>query len=142
MRKEKTEQAREKRRQNPKQCIERGRKYTKKLKTEFPKKYTARQQYSSAKKRAEALNLSFDLTTEFIESISPDYCPILNKPLKYGGGQRTNESPALDRIDPKKGYTKGNVQVISLLANLMKSNATREDLINFAKWVLKNYKDQ
>lgn len=141
VRKEKAEQARKKQKQNPQKYAERSRKYLNKLKTEFPKKYTARQQYSSAQKRAQALNLNFNLTCAFIESISPDYCPILNKPLKYGGGEKTNESPALDRINPEKGYIRGNVQIVSLLANLMKSNATEKDMLAFAEWVFKNYKN-
>lgn len=89
-----------------------------------------------AKCRAKLKGLDFDLTVKDI--IIPKYCPILGIELicKSGtpGGQKN--SPALDRKDSKGGYTKDNVQVISHLANMMKSHATEEELIKFANWVI------
>ena len=89
-----------------------------------------------AKGRAKLKDLEFDLTVKDI--IIPKHCPILGIELvcKSGtsGGQKN--SPALDRKDSKRGYTKDNVQVISHLANMMKSHATREELITFANWII------
>jgi hypothetical protein len=45
-------------------------------------------------------------------------------------------SASLDRIIPELGYIKGNVRVISLLANQMKWNATKEQLLTFCRGVL------
>ena len=91
-----------------------------------------------AKGRAKLKGLAFDLTVKDI--VIPKYCPILGIELvcKSGtsGGQKN--SPALDRKDSIRGYTKDNVQVISHLANMMKSYATNEELIKFANWVNKN----
>lgn len=42
-------------------------------------------------------------------------------------------------IDPTKGYIKGNVEVMSSLANTMKSKATPEQLLHFAQEILKRY---
>ena len=119
--------------------LSRSRKHQAKLKKGNPKKYTASQQRGSAKKRADAYGLDYNLTTEYIMSISPDVCPVLGIELKYGGGEKTNNSASLDRIDPAQGYVEGNVQVISNLANLMKSNASEEHLRAFAEWVLRTY---
>lgn len=70
----------------------------------------------------------------------PEYCPILGVKLERGG-DRSN-SPSLDRIDPSVGYVKGNVRVISKLANGMKQNATFDELEMFSKNILKYMKGE
>ena len=93
---------------------------------------------SSAKKRASKIYLDYNLTTEYLISIAPDICPVFNKPLKYGGGQKTKMSASVDRIDNNEGYIIGNVQIISYLANLMKSEADPEELIQFSEWAMRS----
>lgn len=90
-----------------------------------------------AKARAKNKNIEFALTVKDI--IIPKYCPILGIELicKNGKPGGHKNSPSLDKIDPSKGYTKDNVQVISHLANMMKAHATNEEMINFSKWVIK-----
>ena len=114
----------------------RSKKYNKKLKENDPVKYTCRQMSASAKKRAKALGLDCGVSTDFLISIAPTKCPVFNVELKYGGGEKTKWSPSLDKIDPLKGYTKDNVQIVSNLANLMMSEASMDEQIMFAEWVL------
>lgn len=87
---------------------------------------------SSAKRRGLEFNLQLsDLTI-------PKLCPLLEIPIVQEGGTTPNTA-SIDRIDSQLGYISGNVQVISYKANTMKSNATREELITFAKNILKMY---
>ena len=90
-----------------------------------------------AKGRAKKHGIEFNLETSDI--IIPKVCPILNIPLQraVGKGCKLDNSPSLDRIDPTKGYVRGNIQIISLLANQMKNCANRDQLITFAKNILK-----
>jgi len=80
------------------------------------------------KSRAKRCKIPFNLTIEDI--IVPDLCPVLGIPIYSVSGAGTNQyhSPSLDRIVPELGYVKGNVRVISQRANLLKSNATIEEL--------------
>jgi len=90
---------------------------------------------SSAKKR----NLEFNLTIEDI--IIPKFCKYTNIELtKTIGGGLLNSAPSIDRIDTNKGYIKGNIQIISHLANKMKSNCTINELLTFAENVIKLHK--
>lgn len=89
----------------------------------------------TAKSRAKKASIDFNLTIDDI--IVPEMCPYLEIPLSVGDGKLHDSSPSLDRIDPSKGYTKGNVEVISHLANKVKNNLTKDQLILFSKNCLK-----
>lgn len=93
-----------------------------------------------ARGRSRRSGLKFNLTVEDI--IIPKRCPVFNCLLKRNKDAKSPafNSPSIDKIIPKKGYIKGNVQVISYKANVMKNNATIKELIQFAEWILKTYK--
>lgn len=73
---------------------------------------------SHAKRR----NVVFDI--EHSDIVIPDVCPILGIPLFKAGGKPTPNSPSIDRIDPSKGYVKGNVWIVSWRANRIKKDGT------------------
>lgn len=95
--------------------------------------------FSGAKRRAKDKNLEFNITLDDI--IIPDKCPLLNIPFINGIGKNYESTPSLDRIDPKKGYIKGNIWVITKKANSMKNSATKEELLIFANNIIKYFKD-
>lgn len=88
----------------------------------------------SAKCRAFKKGIDFDI--DITDIVIPDICPILGIQLKRSREKLSSGSATLDRIDNSLGYVKGNVWVISHKANLMKNNASKEELQAFANWVL------
>jgi len=96
--------------------------------------------HQRAKVRAKEKGMEFNL--ELSDILIPEKCPILDINMNVNSGRSGayRNSPSLDRIDNDKGYIKGNVWVISQLANAMKSNASKRDLIAFSEWVLSRYK--
>ncbi len=89
--------------------------------------------WKSAQIRAKKKNIPFDL--EISDIIIPDVCPIMKFSLNLTNSKIEKNSPSLDRLIPVLGYVKGNVWVISALANTMKSNATEEELKLFSAWI-------
>lgn len=83
---------------------------------------------SRVKHRAKTRGIPFNIELNDIDQ--PTHCCVLGIKLNYnnkGLGYKGN-SPSVDRVDPKKGYIKGNVRVISWRANLLKSDASIEEL--------------
>jgi len=103
-------------------------------------KHPQRKLFKSSKANAKSRNLEHTITEEDI--VIPEYCPYLKIKLTFKPESCNFPSTiSLDRIDNSKGYIPGNVQVISRLANLMKSYATTEQLITFAESILTLHKD-
>jgi hypothetical protein len=96
----------------------------------------ARKMVNDARRRAKKKGLAFDIDLEYTLSIMEDACPIFKKEFDYTGG-RGKWSPSLDRKVPELGYVKGNVQVVSKLANGMMQDATDDELHQFALWVMR-----
>lgn len=95
----------------------------------------------SAKRRG----IEFDL--HYSDLILPSHCPILGLPLSYKNfnGRSESNSPdfaTVDRFDNTKGYIKGNVWIISRLANNMKNEATLDQIELFANTMIALLKNQ
>ena len=80
------------------------------------------------------------ITVDYLYEIWPadNKCPIMNVEFvtenNHPDGSR-RYAPSLDRIDNSKGYVEGNLRIISTIANRMKSDATEDEMMQFAAWV-------
>jgi hypothetical protein len=88
---------------------------------------------NAARARARKYGYEFDLTVDDI--IMPKYCPLLGIEMFVTESRKgkKHSSFSLDRIDSSKGYVKGNVWVISMMANSMKSDSNYEDFKKMAE---------
>lgn len=81
---------------------------------------------NAAKKRSKDYNLEFNLDLNDI--VLPEKCPILGIKLQFNIGKAEDNSYSIDRIDNKKGYIKGNIQIISFKANSIKNSSNFQEL--------------
>jgi hypothetical protein len=86
-----------------------------------------------SKKRGIEFNLSYK------DIVIPALCPVLGIPLRIGRGRGLDDCASIDRIDPNGGYTKDNIIVVSVRANMIKTNASPDEILkvgNFYKHLL------
>lgn len=85
------------------------------------------------KTRALSKGIPFDDDTSDI--IVPETCPILGIPLFWNTKEvGVPNNPSLDKIIPNLGYIKGNRHVVSNRANVLKRDATLEELVLLGEW--------
>ena len=94
--------------------------------------------FNNSKQRAKLANIEHSITIEDIAI--PDYCPVLGIKLETGDRKNHYNAPSIDRIDNTKGYIKGNIMVISCKANMLKKDATIDELISIGEFY-KNLKE-
>ena len=93
-----------------------------------------------SKKKTKKDNLDFDLTEDFIKTIWPqnNKCPILD--TEFSSGMKDKDAlPTIDKVVPQKGYTKGNIVIISFKANSIKSDVTNIELFRKLYDFYKNF---
>jgi hypothetical protein len=88
----------------------------------YREKHPERIMLYNAKYRAKRFSVPFSLTEADVPI--PKFCPILGLKLEKQRDVHKNNSPSIDRINPKRGYVRGNVQVVSHRANYIKNNET------------------
>ena len=96
--------------------------------------------------RAKKQNVPFNLTVEDMKDLiknAADMCPALGVKMEIAKlfANDSDYSPSFDRIDPKKGYIKSNIVIVSNRANRIKSDATVDEIrkvADFYEKLLKN----
>ena len=81
--------------------------------------------YHGLKSRAKRNNIEFTIDVDDI--FIPTHCPVLGIKLEINDKPFTASSPSIDRINPRVGYVKGNIKVVSWRANDLKGNGTIEE---------------
>lgn len=89
--------------------------------------------YYQCKARAKREGIPFDLERSDLKL--PDVCPVLGIPLIVSEGRPSDNSPTIDKFIPELGYVKGNIAIISYLANRIKTNATTEQVRKVLEWM-------
>ena len=92
----------------------------------------ARHMLNNSKQRAKRAGLEHNLTIDDI--VIPDYCPVLGIKLETGDRRNHYNAPSIDRVDNSKGYIKENIMIISTKANILKKDATIDELIMIGKF--------
>ena len=119
-------------------------------KDRFNKRYRVNpipQLISGFRNRAKKQNVPFNLTVDDMKDLiknAADICPALGVKMKIAKlyANNSNYSPSFDRIDPKKGYTKNNIVIVSNRANRIKSDATVDEIRKVADFYEKLLKDK
>ncbi len=91
--------------------------------------------FQNKKSGAKKKGITFSLV--FNDIHWPTHCPILGTELAYisdGSGKPKPNSPSFDRIDPTQGYLPDNVIIVSNKANVIKNNATVDELERVASF--------
>ena len=119
-------------------------------KDRFNKRYRVNpipQLISGFRNRAKKQNVPFNLTVDDMKDLiknATDMCPALGVKMEIAKlyANDSNYSPSFDRIDPKKGYTKNNIVIVSNRANRIKSDATVNEIRKVADFYEKLLKDK
>lgn len=89
-----------------------------------------RRAWLRARARARAKGIPFTITQAEVNERWGKRCPVFG--TTWGPGGRR---PSLDQIVAGAGYTADNTAVISWRANLLKNNATADELEQIAAWM-------
>jgi len=100
-----------------------------------------------AKNRAKRKNIDFDIDEKYIENllIEQDYkCRYSGVQLELTiGSENSHINPntiSIDRINPKFGYIKGNINLVTAFVNSMKNDSQEDDFLMFINLICENFK--
>lgn len=96
-----------------------------------------------ARDRAKKHNLQFDITLDYLLQLweqQSGICALsgINMTCSRFNG-RTHTNVSIDRINPTDGYIKGNIQLVCMACNQIKSDMTDFQMYNFCKHIVDHY---
>lgn len=95
----------------------------------------AAQASSFRRKKGNVSKTDWEFTVQMSDIEWPTHCPILGLELDWFAESAQENSPSYDRIDHTKGYTPGNVAIMSWRANRIKNDGTAEEHRKIADWL-------
>lgn len=95
------------------------------------RKNPEKRMYQNIKGRAKKNNIDFNIQQSDI--IIPKICPVLG--IKIIPFSNSDNSPSVDRLDPKSGYVKDNIAIISKKANRIKNDANSDEIYKVYTWL-------
>jgi len=106
-----------------------------------PMEFAVKERVVNARSRARKEGLAADIEYKDLLPL-PTHCPIFGMELDYHvkRGARRENSATLDRIIPSKGYSKGNVVIVSHKANYLKKDSSLEDLKKIVAYIERHNK--
>lgn len=105
-----------------------------------------RQRFYGARDRAKRKNLEFNITLDYLIYLwnkQQGKCALSGidmTTILYDG--RTNTNVSVDRIDPSRGYTMDNVQLVCMACNQMKNDMSVSELYSFCKNIISVYENK
>lgn len=107
------------------------------------RRYCSSKLLSQLRHRAKSAGLDFNLDGGHLISQVEDQgflCYYTGEPLDFSlssnGNYPHRKFPSLDRVDPRKGYTKGNVVWCTYEVNRMKNDLTEKELLEMCSKIL------
>jgi len=95
-------------------------------------KQIARSLLGAARRRAAEYQIGFTLTAEWIvQKIEQGNCPVTGH--RFSLEPRSPWRPSIDRIEPSRGYTPDNCQVVCCIYNFAKHNYRHSDVLELAR---------
>jgi hypothetical protein len=108
----------------------------------YPTYRTAYSLWHACLSRAKSKGLDFDLDVNYLhQTIAKGVCAKTGQTFEIKAKGRNFKdrspfTPSVDKIDPNKGYTKENVQIVCWWYNLAKSTFTDEEVLKLCKSVI------
>ena len=103
---------------------------------------TIKFRFLGARDRAKAKGLNFNVSEDYIRELwkkQKGLCAISQIPMTYDLGEgRVFTNLSIDRINPNEGYIEGNLQLVCMAINQMKSDMSLEELYMFSEAIIKN----
>ena len=125
--------------------------YKKEYQKQYKRKDRLKTILNNAKARAKLDSVEIDnieilydhLKEKYFEHESgiPTTCEVFNIPLFFSD-IRTINTPSLDRINNECGYVIGNIRIISLRANILKSDGTADEHFKIAHYIKSHLKNE